>query len=252
VSIPSTSSAQVPGRAAPVVAIRGTGLEKSYRSGKVSTTVLRGLSVEIGLGELTLVSGPSGCGKSTLLSLLGGLLQPDAGRVQALDVDLWALAARDLERFRLEHTGFVFQGFNLFAALSALEQVMLPLGYLGLDSRTARLRAEEALAEVGLSDRIAMRPSALSGGEKQRVAIARALAKQPQLLFADEPTSALDAASGQRVIEILHRSARRHNCAVLCVSHDPRLIGQSDRVLQMEDGCILTDRRQPEQKEPSA
>ena len=120
-SLPSISSAQVPGRAASVVAIRGTGLGKSYRSGKVSTTVLRGLSVEIGRGELTLVSGPSGCGKSTLLSLLGGLLQPDAGRVQALDVDLWALAPRDLERFRLEHTGFVFQGFNLFAALSALE-----------------------------------------------------------------------------------------------------------------------------------
>lgn len=250
-----TPATQLPGRAeraAAAVAISGTALGKSYRSGNVTTTVLRGLSLEIGLGELTLVSGPSGCGKSTLLSLLGGLLKPDAGRVQALGIDLWTLAARDLERFRLEHTGFVFQGFNLFSALSALEQVLLPLGYLGLDAGAARLRAEEALAEVGLSDRLAMRPAALSGGEKQRVAIARALAKQPQLLFADEPTSALDAASGQRVIEILHRIARRHNCAVLCVSHDPRLIGQSDRVLQMEDGCILTDRRQSEQKESTA
>ncbi|MCX7168994.1 MAG: ABC transporter ATP-binding protein [Proteobacteria bacterium] len=239
-------------RAAASVAIHATALEKSYRSGKVDTVVLRGLSLEIGLGELTLVSGPSGCGKSTLLSLLGGLLQPDAGRVHALGVDLWSLAPSDLERFRLEHTGFVFQGFNLFGALTALEQVMLPLGYLGLDRATARARAQEALAEVDLTDRIDLRPSALSGGEKQRVAIARALAKQPQLLFADEPTSALDAASGQRVIEILHRSARRHGCAVLCVSHDPRLIGQSDRVLQMEDGRILTDRRQPEYKEPVA
>ena len=239
-------------RAAATAAIHATALEKSYRSGKVDTVVLRGLSLEIGLGELTLVSGPSGCGKSTLLSLLGGLLQPDAGRVQALGVDLWSLAAPDLERFRLEHTGFVFQGFNLFGALTALEQVMLPLGYMGLDRATARTRAQEALAEVDLTDRAELRPSALSGGEKQRVAIARALAKQPQLLFADEPTSALDAANGQRVIEILHRSARRHGCAVLCVSHDPRLIGQSDRVLQMEDGRILTDRRQPEYKEPVA
>ena len=238
----------VPDRSAAAVAIHATALEKSYRSGKVVTVVLRGLSLEIGLGELTLVSGPSGCGKSTLLSLLGGLLQPDAGRVHALGVDLWSLAARDLERFRLEHTGFVFQGFNLFGALTAIEQVMLPLGYLGLDPGAARLRAEEALAEVGLTDRAALRPSALSGGEKQRVAIARALAKQPQLLFADEPTSALDAASGQRVIEILHRSARRHNCAVLCVSHDPRLLGQSDRVLQMEDGRILNDRHQTEKE----
>ena len=234
------------------VAIRATALDKSYRSGRVATVVLRGLSLDIGLGELTLISGPSGCGKSTLLSLLGGLLQPDGGQVDALGVDLWSLASRDLERFRLEHTGFVFQGFNLFGALSALEQVMLPLGYLGLDHGAARMRAEEALAEVGLTDRAALRPAALSGGEKQRVAIARALAKRPQLLFADEPTSALDAANGHRVIEILHRIARRHCCAVLCVSHDPRLIDQSDRLLQMEDGRILSDRRRNEHEVTSA
>ncbi|MFA7270495.1 MAG: ABC transporter ATP-binding protein [Sterolibacterium sp.] len=234
------------------VAIRATALEKSYRTGRVDTVVLRGLSLEIGLGELTLVSGPSGCGKSTLLSLLGGLQHPDAGQVQALGVSLWSLADKDLERFRLEHTGFVFQGFNLFGALTALEQVMLPLGYLGLDRATARVRAQEALAEVDMTERAHLRPSALSGGEKQRVAIARALAKQPQLLFADEPTSALDAANGHRVIEILHRIARHHGCAVLCVSHDPRLFDQSDRILQMEDGRILTDRRQPEYKESAA
>ena len=234
---------------APSVAIQARALEKSYRSGEVDTIVLRGLSLQIGLGELTLVSGPSGCGKSTLLSLLGGLHHPDAGQVQALGVDLQGLSAPQLERFRLLHTGFVFQGFNLFGALTAREQVMLPLGYLGLDRATAQARADAALAEVDLAARAHLRPAELSGGEKQRVAIARALAKEPQLLFADEPTSALDAANGQRVIEILHRSARRHGCAVLCVSHDPRLIGQSDRVLQMEDGRILTDRRPSEDKE---
>ncbi|CAN5720957.1 ATP-binding cassette domain-containing protein [soil metagenome] len=224
-------------------ALRGIALAKSFRSGRVETQVLQGLSLDIAPGELTLVEGPSGCGKSTLLALLGGLLRPDNGTVQALGVDLWSLRPRELERFRLEHTGFVFQGFNLFGALTAIEQVMLPLGYLGLGAAAARTRAQEALAEVGIEDRAQLRPAELSGGEKQRVAIARALAKRPQLLFADEPTSALDAANGQRVIDILHNIARRHGSAVLCVSHDARLISHGDRVVLMEDGRILTDQR---------
>ncbi len=153
---------------------------------------------------------------------------------------------RALERFRLRHTGFVFQGFNLFPALTSLEQVELPLGYLGLDRRESQRRARQALDEVGLMPRAHMRPAQLSGGEKQRVAIARAIAKSPQLLFADEPTSALDADSGQRVIDILHRIARTHGTTVLCVSHDPRLIRHADRVLGMEDGAIRNDWRQPD------
>jgi putative ABC transport system ATP-binding protein len=190
-----------------------------------------------------LISGPSGCGKSTLLAVLSGLQGVDAGRVVALGSDLARLDAHALERFRLLHTGFVFQGFNLFPALSAREQVELPLNYLGLSKRQARERAEQSLDEVGLSHRMQLRPAELSGGEKQRVAIARALAKQPELLFADEPTSALDAASGQTIIDILHRIARSHGTTVLCVSHDPRLIHHADRVLAMEDGRILSDRR---------
>jgi putative ABC transport system ATP-binding protein len=219
-------------------------LYKSFVTGSVRTDVLRGLSIEIGAGELTLVSGPSGCGKSTLLAILSGLLRPDAGRAIALGQDLSRLAPRELERFRLRHTGFVFQGFNLFPALDAVEQVAVPLGYLGLRDRDARARAESALDEVGLASRMRLRPAELSGGEKQRVAIARALAKEPQLVFADEPTSALDAANGQIVIDTLHRIARSHGTTVLCVSHDPRLAAHSDRVLTMEDGTILSDRRQ--------
>lgn len=218
-------------------------LHKSYVTGKVRTEVLRGLSITIEPGELTLVSGPSGCGKSTLLAILGGLTHPDQGSVVALGESLARLESRALERFRLQHTGFVFQGFNLFPALDAIEQVALPLGYLGIPDTEARRRAQAALDEVGLTDRSHLRPSDLSGGEKQRVAIARALAKQPQLLFADEPTSALDAGNGQIVIDLLHAIARRHGTAVLCVSHDPRLISHSDRVLAMEDGRILSDRR---------
>ncbi|HEU4670951.1 MAG TPA: ABC transporter ATP-binding protein [Dyella sp.] len=224
-------------------ALRAEGIAKAFFSGKVRTQVLDGLTLSIEAGELTLISGPSGCGKSTLLAILSGLQKVDAGRVIALGSELGGLDSRALERFRLLHTGFVFQGFNLFPALTGLEQVELPLHYLGLSSRQARERAAQSLDEVGMTPRMHLRPSELSGGEKQRVAIARALAKQPELLFADEPTSALDAANGQTIIDILHRIARTHGTTVLCVSHDPRLIRHADRVLSMEDGRILSDRR---------
>jgi putative ABC transport system ATP-binding protein len=233
----STVAAGVP------VTLRAEGVAKAFVSGRVRTQVLDGLSLSIHAGELTLISGPSGCGKSTLLAILSGLQKVDAGRVFALDSALDRLDGNALERFRLLHTGFVFQGFNLFPALSAREQVELPLHYLGVPRRLAGERAARSLEEVGLGHRMTLKPAELSGGEKQRVAIARALSKQPQLLFADEPTSALDAASGQVIIDILHRIARVHGTTVLCVSHDPRLIGHADRVLAMEDGRILSDRR---------
>ncbi|APW36570.1 ABC transporter ATP-binding protein [Rhodoferax koreense] len=216
-------------------------VSKSFMSGAVRVHVLQGLSIAIYRGELTLISGPSGCGKSTLLSLLSGLQSPDQGQAWALGEDLGRMNKRQLERFRLQHTGFVFQGFNLFPALTAREQVQLPLGYLGLSNRDTGERALRALDEVGMAHRADARPAQLSGGEKQRVAIARALAKEPQLLFADEPTSALDADNGQKIIDILHRIARSHGTTVLCVSHDPRLVRHADRVLTMEDGLIKND-----------
>ena len=222
-----------------------TGIRKAYTSGKLRTEILHGLSLSVDAGQLTLIAGPSGCGKSTLLSILSGLQRPDAGNVVALGEDLFRGDRRARDRFRLQHTGFVFQGFNLFPALSALEQVMLPLGYMGVDDRAARERGRAALEEVGLTERMHLLPAELSGGEKQRVAIARALVKRPQLLFADEPTSALDAANGQIGIDTLRRIAHEHGTTVLCVSHDPRLVTHADRVLEMEDGAILGDRRIP-------
>ncbi|MEO8747810.1 MAG: ABC transporter ATP-binding protein [Rhodanobacter sp.] len=233
-------------------ALVADGVSKAFTSGRVHTQVLDGLSLRIEPAELTLISGPSGCGKSTLLAILSGLQAVDRGRVMALDSDLGQLDLRALEQFRLLHTGFVFQGFNLFPALSALEQVELPLDYLGLTRKEARDQAVQSLDEVGLGHRMRLRPSELSGGEKQRVAIARALAKRPDLLFADEPTSSLDAANGQMVVDILHRIARTHRTTVLCVSHDPRLIHHADRVLVMEDGRILSDTRPPDPAPPSA
>jgi putative ABC transport system ATP-binding protein len=235
----------MPGAAmsSPDTTLQARGVSKSFVSGKLRSPVLQDLSLDVQAGELTLISGPSGCGKSTLLSILSGLQPPDSGSVHALGMELGGLGRRTIEHFRLQHTGFVFQGFNLFPALNALEQVELPLGYLGLDRVETRRRAVASLNEVGLGPRMHLRPAELSGGEKQRVAIARALAKEPELLFADEPTSALDAANGQIVIGILHTIARTHGATVLCVSHDPRLVAHADRVLAMEDGRILSDRR---------
>lgn len=216
-------------------------VSKSFLSGVVRIHVLQSLSISIYPGELTLISGPSGCGKSTLLSLLSGLQSPDTGQALALGENLGQMNKRRLEKFRLQHTGFVFQGFNLFPALTASEQVQLPLGYLGVDRKQSVQRAMQALEEVGMTHRAEAYPAQMSGGEKQRIAIARALAKQPKLLFADEPTSALDAENGQRIIDILHRIARSHGTTVLCVSHDPRLVRHADRVLTMEDGLIHND-----------
>jgi len=224
-------------------AIVATSLHKAYTTGSVVTPVLRDLSITLRCGELCLIVGPSGCGKSTLLAILSGLLRPDQGEVTAYGTDLRRLNPAALDRFRLENTGFVFQGFNLFPALTAVEQVAVPLAYLGLRKDAALRKASDALDAVGMTARAKARPAELSGGEKQRVAIARALAKSPRLVFADEPTSALDAASGQVVIDLLHRAARQQDTCVVCVSHDARLIGHADRVLTMEDGRLLSDRK---------
>jgi len=194
-------------------------------------------------GDVTMVMGPSGSGKSTLVAALSGLLKPDEGHVTALSQEIWKLSGGRRDRFRLDHCGFIFQGFNLFPALTALQQVEIILKYQGYPKGEARRKAADALTEVGLEMRMNQRPSELSGGEKQRVAIARALAKDPRLLFADEPTSALDGENGQIVIKLLQRAAKQHGAAVICVTHDPRLEVYADRIIHLEDGRILDDRR---------
>lgn len=225
-------------------AIEAKGLIKRFKSGKAYVEVLKGVDFDARHGDLTMVMGPSGSGKSTLIAALSGLLRPEQGRVDTLDVDdLWKLSSGKIDRFRLDHCGFIFQGFNLFPALTALQQVTTVLKFQGLTSDQAKKRATLALEEVGLGKRLHQRPSALSGGEKQRVAIARALAKDPQILFADEPTSALDGENGQVVIRLLRRAATEHGAAVICVTHDPRLEEWADRVIKIEDGIIISDER---------
>ncbi|GAA6142400.1 ATP-binding cassette domain-containing protein [Hydrogenophaga sp. 5NK40-0174] len=216
-------------------------ISKAFVSGKICQQVIKNTTIEVVPGKLTLIVGPSGSGKSTLLSMLSGLLRPDQGEVRALGVNLWAQNENALDRFRLEHCGFVFQGFNLFNALTAHENVALPLQYLGVSSTEAHQRAKKALQEVGLEPRSHLRPAELSGGEKQRVAIARALVKNPEMIFADEPTSALDKVNGEIVIELLKRITRDHGATVLGVTHDPRLLSHADRVIELEDGEVVRD-----------
>jgi putative ABC transport system ATP-binding protein len=224
-------------------ALSAKGLTKRFKTGRSFIEVLKSVDFDARHGDVTMVMGPSGSGKSTLIAALSGLLRPDGGQVSALGADLWSRGAGRIDRFRLDHCGFVFQGFNLFPALTALEQVSTVLRYQGLSAREARRVAEAALDEVGLTARMHQRPAELSGGEKQRVAIARAIAKRPALLFADEPTSSLDGENGQIVIRLLRRAAVEHDAAVICVTHDPRLEAFADRVIHLEDGRILDDRR---------
>ncbi len=216
-----------------------TRLHRGFGTGPLRQEVVRGVSLEAHPGELTIIIGPSGSGKTTLLGLLSGLLAPDGGSVQCLGTNLESLDTPALERYRLRHSGFVFQGFNLFSSLTAMEQVMMPLQYVKDFGRDCRAAAQDALAEVGLGAKGHLRTAELSGGEKQRVAIARAIAKEPRLLFADEPTSALDSANAERIIALFQQLAHRQGSAILCVTHDERLLRYADRVLHLHDGAIL-------------
>ena len=229
-------------------AIEAKGLVKRFKTGRTYVEVLKSVDFDACHGDVTMVMGPSGSGKSTLIAALSGLLKPDEGTVRALEADdLWRLSNSRIDRFRLDHCGFIFQGFNLFPALTARQQVMTALHYQGASKAEAHARAQAALEEVGLGGKVNQRPSEMSGGEKQRVAIARALAKNPNLIFADEPTSALDGENGQVVIRLLRQAATERGAAVICVTHDPRLEAYADRVIHIEDGRILDDvRRTPD------
>jgi putative ABC transport system ATP-binding protein len=190
-------------------------------------------------GQITLLMGPSGSGKSTLLAVLSGLLHPDCGDVLALGHNIWKLTEKQREDFRLKNCGFIFQGYNLFPALTARQQLEMVLRWgAGAPLREARERADETLALLGLSKKGDLLPQQLSGGEKQRVAIGRALIKSPKFCFADEPTAALDWKHGEHVIELLRAAAHDEGATILVVAHDARIIPHVDRVFHLEDGCL--------------
>lgn len=224
------------------LALEAKGLSKAYKIGKTRQQVLKNVDFTAHHGQVTMVMGPSGSGKSTLIAALSGLMRPDEGQVLALGESLWDKSPGKVDRFRLDHCGFIFQGFNLFPALDATEQVVQVLRYCGVGKSEARTRAVAALESVGLSARLHQKPAELSGGEKQRVAIARAVAKSPALIFADEPTSALDSQNGQIVIKLLHQAAKDRGAAIVVVTHDARLEPHADRIIHLEDGAIVSDR----------
>ncbi|VTU02661.1 abc transporter atp-binding protein : ABC-type antimicrobial peptide transport system, ATPase component OS=Singulisphaera acidiphila (strain ATCC BAA-1392 / DSM 18658 / VKM B-2454 / MOB10) GN=Sinac_2085 PE=3 SV=1: ABC_tran [Gemmataceae bacterium] len=223
--------------------LRGVNLVKTYGDGATRRTTLHNVSIDLHPGELVLLMGPSGSGKSTLLAVLSGLLEPDSGQVLAEDDgrlrEVWHLTPKEREEYRRRHTGFVFQGYNLFPALTARQQLEIVLKWGGsLGSGEARHRADEMLDKLGLEKNKHKKPAQLSGGEKQRVAIARALVKNPNFVFADEPTSALDWENGQKVIELLRDAAHERRASILVVSHDHRLLPFVDVYYHLEDGHL--------------
>ena len=214
-------------------------LTKTYDEGSAGVQALRGIDLEVEAGELVLLMGPSGSGKTTLLSVIGCILRASSGSVRVAGTEVTALGEKELPRVRLEHIGFVFQGFNLFPTLTAAENVELMLDLKSIRGAEAKRRSRELLTQVGLADKFDTFPSDLSGGQKQRVAIARALAGDPGIILADEPTAALDTQTGRKVIEMMHGLAHDRGRAVVIVTHDSRLVDFADRTIRLEDGLVV-------------
>jgi len=221
-----------------VSAIQATDLTRVFGEGPAAVTAVRDATLSVDRGEVLLLLGPSGSGKTTLVSMLGGLLRPSRGTV--------AIAGRRLDttapgaaRFRLHTMGFVFQTFNLLPALTAVENVAMPLRLRGMRRREATSRAAALLDELRMAGRLEAKPRVLSGGERQRVSLARALVGEPQVLLADEPTASLDTATGRDAMRLIAARSRSGGQACVVVTHDTRLIEFADRILHIEDGRVL-------------
>ncbi|MFE1949724.1 ABC transporter ATP-binding protein [Streptomyces sp. NPDC059524] len=214
-------------------------LHRSYGSGAAAVHALRGVSFEIPRGELVALKGRSGSGKTTLLNLVGGLDQPDSGRIVVDGLELSGLGENGLLELRRDRIGFIFQSFGLIPILTAAENVGIPLRMRGADPREREERVDLLLSLVGLDGHAKQRPGELSGGQRQRVAIARALANTPALLIADEPTGQLDAQTGLAVMELLRAVVRSENVTALVATHDATLLDLADRVLELSDGEIV-------------
>ena len=217
---------------------RARALAKTYRMGDVDVHALQGVDLELSGGEFVVILGPSGSGKSTLLNILGGLDAPSSGEVRFKDHDLVNASDRELTRYRREHVGFVFQFYNLIPSLTARENVSLVT-----EIANDPMPAEEALARVGLAERMDHFPAQLSGGEQQRVAIARAIAKRPDVLLCDEPTGALDAETGVMVLEALDHLNRTLGTTTVVITHNAAIARMADRVLRMRSGRIVEEQR---------
>lgn len=217
-----------------------TAISKHFGEGAARVDALREVDVVLHPGEVVGLLGPSGSGKSTLLNIIGCILEPSSGRLTLDGEVVWngAWVRRDLRRLRLDKIGFIFQAHNLLPFLSSLDNVALVLELAGQPRATARARAAELLAYLDVGHRGASLPARLSGGEAQRIAIARALANRPRIILADEPTAALDSARAGIVMDLLAKVAREQSAAILVVSHDDKILGRLDRVLNVRDGKL--------------
>lgn len=234
-------------RAKPAVSCRG--VTKDYGAGNSLVRALRGIDLDVYPGELTLLVGPSGCGKTTLLSVVAGILEATRGKVDVLGTDLVHLSPRQKVKFRRQNIGFVFQQYNLLPALTAAENVSIPLILAGYPRRKALAQSRELLGRMGMEDRLNSLPGKLSGGQQQRVAIARALVHHPHLVVCDEPTSALDAKTGHTIMELLRSVAVEGDRAVIIVTHDARVFEFGDRIARMDDGRIVEIMEKPQIEE---
>jgi len=230
---------QTPAQKSPALELQG--LSRRYRSGDRQLTVLDDASLSVAQGEKVAIIGPSGSGKTTLLGLCAGLDLPSTGGISLLGTDITAMDENGRAAFRAAQVGFVFQNFQLIPSLTALENVMAPLELRG--ERDAETPARALLERVGLGRRTGHYPIQLSGGEQQRVALARAFINKPKILFADEPTGNLDGKTGERIIELLFELNESEGTTLILVTHDPALADHCDRVVSLQDGRIVADKR---------
>lgn len=221
--------------------IRVDSVSKTYRLGAAEVQAVRELTMALPAGDFVCLAGPSGAGKSTLLNLIGGLEKPDQGRVLAGDKDLTSLNSEGLAMYRRHSVGFVFQAFRLLPALTAFENVVMPLVPMVGSEKEKREKATAALERVNIAHRAQHLPGELSGGEQQRVAVARAIVNNPDLIIADEPTGELDRANGQRIMQLLRELNQQGLATVLLASHDPEVIAAARRVVTMVDGQIASE-----------
>jgi putative ABC transport system ATP-binding protein len=225
------------------IMVEATDIVKVLGEGAGRVDALRGINLSLPGGQLTLLMGPSGSGKTTLLSVLGCMLSPTSGTVRIGGRSTAGLDSEALARVRRESVGFVFQSYHLFPTLTAAENVRLALDVRGDRSPGAQVKAEQALATVGLAEKANAFPRELSGGQQQRVAIARAIVGDPSVVLADEPTAALDSENGAVVMTLLAKMAENPARALFVVTHDPRIIPFCDRILHIEDGRLVADER---------
>lgn len=219
-------------------AVRCAEISKHFGEGDARVEVLRGVNFTARQGEMTFLVGPSGCGKTTLISVIAGLLNPTGGNLEILGEQHERLSATERILFRRRNLGFVFQQYNLLPSLTAAENAAVPLIADGVKRRVAVQRATDLLGRLGMGNKANAMPKVLSGGQQQRVALARALVHEPRLIICDEPTAALDAATGHQTIQLLKEAAVQPDNCVLVVTHDVRIYGFADRIVQMDDGRV--------------